>query len=231
MHRFTWDMHYQSLGAGGRGGLPSSAVPYNTVPSPNSPWVAAGKYAVKLTVNGKSYTQPIVVKLDPRVKTPAVGIAQQSDLSKQLYDGVLGTQAALRELRAIRTQVKTLQEKAGQNPIAQALADFDKKAAALEGGGGAAGGGQRGGGGGGFGPGAGGGGDTLAGIGGSLTSLMGLMQAADAAPTSQVLTAVGERQKALAVLMDRWKALKTQDLAALNAQLKTAGLPVIEIKD
>jgi len=230
MHRFTWDMHYQSLGAGGRGGLPSSAVPYNTVPSPNSPWVAPGKYTVRLTVNGKSYTQPIVVKMDPRVKTPAAGISQQSDLSKQMYDGVLATQAALRELRAIRTQVKTLQEKAGQNPIAQSLADFDKKAAALEGGG-APGGGQRGGGGGGFGPGAGGGGDTLAGIGGSLTSLMGLMQAADAAPTSQVLTAVGERQKALAALMDRWKILKTQDLAALNAQLKTAGLTVIEIKD
>jgi hypothetical protein len=60
---------------------------------------------------------------------------------------------------------------------------------------------------------------------------MGLMQAADAAPTSQVLAAVAERQKSLAALMGKWNALKTQDLAALNAQLKTAGLPVIEIKD
>jgi hypothetical protein len=204
-------------------------VPFNTVPAPNSPWVAPGKYTVRLTVNGKSYAQPITVKLDPRVKTPAAGIAQQSDLSKQMYDGALGTQAALRTLRAVRAQVKTLQEKAGQSPVAQALADFDKKAAALEGGG-TAGGGQRGGGGG-FGPGAGGGGDTLAGIGGSLTSLMGLMQASDAAPTSQVLAAVGERQKALAGLMAKWTALKTQDLAALNVQLKAAGLQVIDIKD
>ena len=234
MHRFSWDMHYQSLGAGGRGGLPIAAVPFNTVPAPNSPWVAPGTYTVRLTVNGKSSTQPITVKMDPRVKTPAAGIAQQSTLSKQMYDGVLDTQAALRELRALRAQVKPLQEKAGQSPIAQALADFDKKAAALEGGGGATGGGQRGGGGGGggFGPGAGGGGgDTLAGIGGSLTPLMGLMQAADAAPTSQALAAVAERQKALAALMGKWNALKFQDLNTINAQLKTAGLPVIEIKE
>jgi photosystem II stability/assembly factor-like uncharacterized protein len=230
MHRFTWDMHYQGLGAGGRGGLPSSAVPYNTAPAPNAPWVAPRKYTVRLTVNGKSYSQPIAVKMDPRVKTPAAGLLQQSELSKQMYDGALGTQAALRQLRAIRAQVKTLQERAGQNPVAQTLADFDKKAAALEGGGGA-GGGQRGGGGGGFGPGAGGGGDTLAGIGGSLTSLMGIMQGADVAPTSQVLVAVAERQKALAGLMAKWTALKTQDLTALNTQLKTASLSAIEIKD
>jgi photosystem II stability/assembly factor-like uncharacterized protein len=231
MHRFTWDMHYQGLGAGGRGGLPSSAVPYNTVPSPNAPWAAPGKYNVRLTVNGKILTQPIVVKMDPRVKIPAAGIGQQSDLSKQMYDGVLDSQAALRQLRAIRAQVKAVQEKAGQSPAAQVLADFDKKAAALEGGGGGAGGGMRGGGGG-FGPGAGGGGpDTLAGIGSSLTSLMSVLQGADAAPTSQVLAAVADRQKALAGLMAKWAVLKAQDLAALNTQLKAAHLPAVEIKD
>ena len=231
MHRFTWDMHYQGLGAGGRGGLPSSAVPFNTVPAPNAPWVAPGKYTVRLTANGKSYTQPITVTMDARVKTPGSAIAQQSDLSKQLYYGVLDSQAALRQMRAIRAQVKAVQEKAGQSPAAAALADFDKKAGALEGAS-AAGGGMRGGGGGGFGPGAGGGGaDTLAGIGGSLSSLMSAMQGADAAPTSQVLAAVAERQKAFTGLMAKWTAFKTQDLTALNIQLKAANLPAVEIKD
>src|SRR6185295_19595374 len=79
MHRFTWDVHYQPLppipgggggGRGGGGGLPISAVPFNTVPSPTTPWVAPGVYTVKLTVNGQSYTQPLVVKVDPRVRTP-----------------------------------------------------------------------------------------------------------------------------------------------------------------
>jgi photosystem II stability/assembly factor-like uncharacterized protein len=230
MHRFMWDMHYQPLGgAGGRGGLPSAAVPYNTVSSPNSPWAAPGEYVVRLTVSGKSTTQPLTLKMDPRVKTPAAGLAQQFMLSKQMYDGVLDVQAALKQLRAIRAQVKPLQERAGQGAVSQVLAEFDKKAAALEGGG-SAGGGQRGGGGG-FGLGAGSGPDTLTGIGGSLTSLMNLMQAADAAPTSQVLAAVTERRQALANLTAKWIALKTQDLTNLNAQLKAANLPAIEIKD
>jgi photosystem II stability/assembly factor-like uncharacterized protein len=231
MHRFLWDMHYQSLsGGGGRGGLPMAAIAHNTRPAPNSPWVATGQYTVKLTVSGKSYTQPITVKMDPRVKTPPVALAEQFNLTKALYDGMLETQAALRQLRAIRAQVKTLQERAGQGAISQALADFDKKAAALEGGGGGMG--QRGGGGGGgFGPGAGGGPDTLAGIGGSLSSLMGLLQGADAAPTSQALAAVTGRRQALASLMAKWNAFKTQDVANLNVQLKAANLPAIEIKE
>jgi hypothetical protein len=92
--------------------------------------------------------------------------------------------------------------------------------------------GQRGGGGGGgFAPGAGGGQDTLAGISGSLSSLMGLLQGADAAPTSQAVAAVTDRRQALSNLLATWNALKTQDLVNLNAQLKAANLPAIEIKD
>jgi len=231
MHRFMWDMHYQPLtGGGGRGGLPIAAIARNTISPPNSPWVSPGTYTVKLTVNGRTYTQPLIVRMDPRVKTPAAALAQQSMLSKQMYDGVLDSQAALRQIRAIRAQVKPLQDKAGQGPVFQALAAFDQKAAALEGGGGGAG--QRGaGGGGGGGVGPGGGQDTLAAIGSSMTSLMNLLQGADAAPTSQALAAVTDRLKAFAALMGKWNAFKTQDLANLNTQLKAANLPPIAIKE
>ena len=81
------------------------------------------------------------------------------------------------------------------------------------------------------GAGAGGGQDTLAAIGSSMSSLMSLLQGADAEPTSQVLAAVSERQKAFAALMGKWNALKTQDLTNLNTQLKAANLPPIEIKE
>jgi len=33
---------------------------------------------VKLTVDGKSYTQLLTLKMDPRVTTPALGLTQQS---------------------------------------------------------------------------------------------------------------------------------------------------------
>ncbi|MGH9412076.1 MAG: WD40/YVTN/BNR-like repeat-containing protein, partial [Vicinamibacterales bacterium] len=93
MHRFMWDVHYQPLppiagGAGGRGfggGLSIAAVPYNTVPAPTTPWVAPGQYTVKLTVNGKTYSHPIVVKQDPRVKTSALAMQQVYTLSRDMY--------------------------------------------------------------------------------------------------------------------------------------------------
>jgi hypothetical protein len=225
MHRFLWDMRGQPLeGFGRRGGyLPMAAIGHNTAPAPLSMWVAPGEYTVRLTVGGRSLTQPITVKMDPRVKTPAAGLAQQFELSKAMYDGVLETQAALRSMESIRARVKKLQEKLGNGEgetgeaakqgraRREALAVFDKKAAEIEGG---RGGGMRGI----FGPPGSGtaGQETLNGIMGSLVQLMSMLQAADLAPTTQLAAAVTEKHQALRELMDRWQSLRTKDLAAVN---------------
>ena len=58
-------------------------------------------------------------------------------------------------------------------------------------------------------------------------SLYGTLQEADAAPTSQTLAAVADRERALADLMARWAALRGADLAALNARLRAANAPEI----
>ena len=97
MHRFTWDVHSSRSaggGGGGGGGLPIAAVPFNTVPPPSTPWANPGTYTVKLTVNGKSYTQPITVKQDPRVKTPAAHDAEDLPQTKAAYYGAIDAQAA-----------------------------------------------------------------------------------------------------------------------------------------
>jgi photosystem II stability/assembly factor-like uncharacterized protein len=105
MHRFTWDVHYQPLpgGGGGRGagGLPIAAVPYNTVPAPMAPWVRPGTYTVKLTVDGRSYTQPLVVKQDPRVKTPAVTMERVYSLTESAYMGAVEAQKAAQEAQVV----------------------------------------------------------------------------------------------------------------------------------
>jgi photosystem II stability/assembly factor-like uncharacterized protein len=71
LNRFTWDMTYPGPvsaggGGGGRGGAGPIAVP--------------GKYTVRLTANGATSTQPLVIVPDPRVVrdgvTPAVMEAQ-----------------------------------------------------------------------------------------------------------------------------------------------------------
>jgi len=288
MHRFLWDMHWQPLEGVGRrgGGLPIAAVPHDTVPAPVSPWVAPGEYTIRLTVGEAVFTQPITVTMDPRVRTDAMGLARQFELSKAMYDGVLETQAALRMMQSIRGQVAKLQEKVGaageggaeeadreaagqaqgggeageaagerktgqaggqagsqeagqaaekpaqQVPLPEALAAFDKKAAAIEG---QTGGMGRRGGPMGEPP----GGrpaegaaqeETLAGIGGSLVQLMSMLQAADVAPTTQLNAAVTEKHQALRDLMARWNAFRTKDLEALNVRLAAAGLPPIGVR-
>ena len=102
-----------------------------------------------------------------------------------------------------------------------------KKAAALEGGGGR--GGRGGGGGGGGRGGVAAGPETLSSAGGSLTTLLRLLEGADAAPTTQLAVAVADRRAALAKLMGQWTALKGAELAALNARLKQANLPEVTL--
>jgi hypothetical protein len=59
---------------------------------------------------------------------------------------------------------------------------------------------------------------------------MSLLQGADVAPTTQAAAAAADRIKALAEVLKRWDALRGETLAALNAQLKQAGLPPIVVK-
>ncbi len=232
MHRFTWDMMYQPLeGIGRRGGLPISAIARNTVPRPSSIWAHPGLFTVKLTVDGRTLKQPLTLRMDPRVKTSPQGLFQQFEMSKAMYEGILETQAALRTVREIRGRLKGILEKgvAGQAAATEALAEFDKKAEALEGSTGGFGGRP---GMGGPGPaqaGEGGRQETLAGIGGSLNSLMSLLQAADAAPTNQLATVVKERLKALRDLMARYESFLRKDVDNINVVLMEAGLPTIEM--
>ncbi|MEO6039817.1 MAG: family 16 glycoside hydrolase, partial [Saprospiraceae bacterium] len=81
-HRFCWDMHYEPLPDIGAS-FPISAIYGQTEPEPSGPWVLPGNYKVRLTVDEKSYEQPLVVRMDPRVTTSAADLAQQHELSLQ----------------------------------------------------------------------------------------------------------------------------------------------------
>ncbi len=106
LHRFTWDMRYQPIGdvnlraAGGGEVDATGAVPHRSEHSPSAPWAPPGRYLVRLRVDGTSYTQPLTLRLDPRVKTPAVGLHRLAALSREMYDAAARARAAYREARA-----------------------------------------------------------------------------------------------------------------------------------
>src|SRR5258706_7843709 len=179
MDRFTWGVHYQPLpgGGGGRGGLPIAAVAYNPVPAPTSPWVSPGTYTVKLTVNRKTYTQPIDVKQDPRVKTPTLVMQRVYSLTGAAYAGAADALKAAQEVGALREQVARAKAVA-TGTSAVALDAFDKKLEALASMPPQAGRGGRGGRGGGFGSSAAGPPDTLNGASQALSGVMNSLQGA-----------------------------------------------------
>jgi hypothetical protein len=221
MHRFIWDVHYQSLpdtgggGAGfGRGGLPIQAIPHNTAASPTTPWVAPGTYTLKLTVDGAALTQPIVVKQDPRVKTAGLTMQTVYTLTKEMYFGARDAHEAAVMLGEMRQRAEQKRAVAS-GAEASALEAFIKNALALEGrlppaagrgGGPAAEGRGRGGRGAGAEIGA---PDTLWGIRSSLAGLMNAMQAADVAPTANTLAAVNEARARTVRVMARWRVLQS----------------------
>jgi hypothetical protein len=229
MHRFQWDVHYQPLAGLGGGEptigavptqLPIQAVPFNTVPAATTPWANPGTYTVSLTVDGKSYTQPLVVKQDPRVKTAPQTLQQIYGLTKSLYYGAVDARLAAMRIGTARQQAGKLQ---ATGAVAGALSRFLEKATALEGTPPATGGGR----GRGAGPGAAtsaGPPDTLWEVSSSLAGLMNSLQAADVAPTAITLKAITAAQQNAAKVMTRWDTLRTIDLPALNTQLKAAGL-------
>jgi len=91
VHRWYWDVHYQNVpgvggGFGGGGaGLSINAIPRNTAPAPRAPWVAPGNYTVRLTVGTQVREQPIEVKQDPRVRTPAPAMREVYALTDSMY--------------------------------------------------------------------------------------------------------------------------------------------------
>src|SRR4029077_15308019 len=84
MHRFLWYMHYTPV-PDVEPAFPMSATYRNTAPAATSPWAAPGGYTVTLTLDDKTFSQPLTVAMDPRVKTSAAALQEQFDLSWQLY--------------------------------------------------------------------------------------------------------------------------------------------------
>jgi hypothetical protein len=198
MHRFSWDMRRQPLGeGGGRGG--GAAVPHRTYASVNAPWAAPGSYQVRLTAGGKSYTQPLTLRLDPRVKTSPVALTTLNTLTREMYDGAKAARAALDEAHALMTKLDAQQ---GDD-----AAKLKEKLAAIAppqaSGAGGRGGGRGGRGGPSTGPG------TLESVSASMLAAAMAMQAADVAPTAREVAACAEARRQFADVMARWTAIKT----------------------
>ena len=124
MHRFLWDMHYTPI-PGVEPEFPMQATYGNTAPTATSPWILPGDYTVALTVDGKTFNQPLNVTMDPRVKSSAADLQEQFDLSWQLYQLRLKLAPIGKKFDEIAEQLTKLRAKAAERPdITQKLEAF-----------------------------------------------------------------------------------------------------------
>ncbi len=192
MHRFLWDLRYP-IPDGLRRGYPLAQIVRNTVAEPRGPWVLPGRYTVRLTVNGKSYQQPLDVRMDPRVKTSPADLKQILVMERQLAEWLERGAAALRDIATLREQLSMSKENAPRARQAE-FDELDKAAAELAGGGGGAfGAGSR--------PG------TFTGISGQLNTIYRELIEVDRPPTAAVLQAYAEARTSALELFGRWDTL------------------------
>jgi photosystem II stability/assembly factor-like uncharacterized protein len=207
MHRFVWDLHYT---------LPKSV--HRSFYGPAGVWSLPGNYTVKLTANGKSSSQTLTVKMDPRISTAEDGLRQEfvaaSRISARLGE-VAAAQERSEELQKQIAARKT--EAAGNAEISAALAELARKIDEVHGV-----------------PGEeefgflalrppGGEPITLHKVAAALTGLLMIVDGADAPPTADARTTAEKWEAAGVGAVERWEAVEA-DLAAVNAALEKAKL-------
>jgi hypothetical protein len=182
-HRFVWDFHYQPLPQAPSFSI--AAIYQNTAPEPNAPFVMPGTYTIKLIAGGKTYTQPLLIKMDPRVKIAARDLELQYKLSLQLYQLRQQVMQAIANKTELESRLKNGTTAAGQIPgLLEKLAQFDKPANARE--------------------------KNLSQLDNALGSLVNLLQDADSAPTLQAITASNALQTETKKKLAEWDKLRSE---------------------
>ncbi len=190
LHRFIWDLRYALPPVPQPGYSMATAFGQSTPVEPEGPQVLPGKYQVRLTAGGKSFTAPVEVTMDPRIKTSAQELQSQFALEMKIYSGMQQAAQALHEAQELlKTNPATGDAKASQRA---ALAGISLPGAQP------AQGQQR--------------SNTP-----TLTSLLGVLErlaitvdSADAAPTTQATKAADQALAQLQGLLAQWQTLKNQ---------------------
>ncbi len=215
MHRFVWNLFY-----------PAPAADYSFDEGEiYGMWAVPGRYTVTLKVDGKTLTQPLVVKMDPRVKTPLADLQKQFDVDRQVVAARERLAPVLRQANAVEKQLHALRRQlAKNNPAAlQVVATFERQLRPILGPPRPSGinfSGE-------FGPSA----DhtSLRYLAGALGKLEYTIESADAAPTPDAMTAFRLDRQAMRSDFAAWNQLKTSALPRLNLALHKSKLPVVKL--
>jgi hypothetical protein len=215
MHRCIWDLHYAPPDSM-RHEYPIAAVPGETPRYPLGPTALPGSYTARLTANGKTYTSPLSVKMDPRVKVPVVALEKKFQLETRLDSLLSETSRAAMQASSLHEPLQKLNQQA-TGTAHDKLQAFETKLAAI------------------VGPSVGFANPpadaiTLARVTGQVATLYGQIWQVDAEPTAAQSAAIEAVERDAADALKRWDAFKTTDLPAFNRELRAVKFPEVQIE-
>jgi photosystem II stability/assembly factor-like uncharacterized protein len=133
-HRVNWDLRYENprtMNYGYSGNLleyREYTLSWHALPglTPRTtivgPMVLPGSYSAKLTVDGRTLTQPITVVADPRIPVTQAGLAAQFKLQQRIVAGINATFQAINYVTDLRAAIAARVTESAGKPDAAALA-------------------------------------------------------------------------------------------------------------
>jgi hypothetical protein len=204
-HRFVWPVRYGAPPALARGN-----------PFADGVWAPPGRYVVELRVDGRTFSQPLEVRADPRLSLANDAYAAQYRLAKDIEAVRVRLAGLSADAAALQSALAARAPGAADTTLPAEVA-FSAALAALIGGTSA--------------PSAwwkdpvp----DSLRHLSGRLMALVSAADGADAMPSPDVRSGLDKARSALDAATATWDRLRGNELAALNAALRSAGRPAVE---
>ena len=215
MHRWVWDLQYPAS-TSTRHDYPIAAIPHDTPRFPLGPTVLPGTYSVRLTVDGKTSTAPLTIKMDPRIKISEASLQKKFQAETRVASIMTESAQALLQGGSVHAQLEKVTAQANVS-TKEAVEAFEKKLTALLG---ASGGflsppSQE---------------VTLSRVNGQASTLYTQIWQADAEPTSSQMEALTMIERDSADVLKRWSGFKTADLPALNRLLRESKVSEVQLE-
>ncbi|HEV7904979.1 MAG TPA: hypothetical protein VGO96_14150, partial [Pyrinomonadaceae bacterium] len=215
LNRFVWNMRHTDAAR-----FPGLIMWAGSVTGPR---IAPGRYQVRLTADGKTYTETFEVRKDPRLTTTDADFAKQLDLLLKIRDQLTGTHNAIISIREARSQINELLKRVQGQPNFKAISDaaksLDGKMTAIE--------------------------EALyqtknqssqdplnypIRLNNKLAALGGVVSSADTAPTEQSYTVYEDLVAKINAELQKLDAVMKTDLPAFNALVREQNIPAVIVK-
>ena len=202
MNRFVWDLRYRPP-AEQNGYSIATVAGQGTVLEPQAPPVLPGEYQVRLSVEGRTYTQSVRVELDPRIHVADSALVSQLRLGLDIWNAMADQHALERTLENVRDQTRALATRSLDRATRTSMGVLEHETDSLA--------------------------RAVRGSGGELAGLETVVESADREPTAQARAVFAGLRGQVAGAAQRWQRVLASDLPALNVQLQRSGVPALQV--